>query len=292
MAPTESDKAAGLHQSGVTGGDGRDATTGSILAAARLASGRTLDDIADETRVPRRHLRAIELDQHDALPALPYTLGFVRSFARAVSLDAETLACRFRAETNKKPHTPTPSTLEPLDERRLPERSVVAATLIVLVVLVAGLSAWGAGVFDPSLPDTPLITATAPEMPIRLTPPSPAEAPDRLASLGGTAGEVAIVLTALEDVWVRVYDPASSSVPISRVMQAGERFEVPSDPRGLLLWTGKAGALEVRIDGALLPPLGGPVQTLRDIRLTPEGLRAQSGSFAQNNVSKVVSDQE
>jgi transcriptional regulator with XRE-family HTH domain len=287
MTPAEDEQA---EDAGMTIGAG--VTTGSLLGAARQASGRSIEQIADETRVPRRHLQAIENDEHDALPALPYAMGFVRSFARAVDLDPEMITARFRSETTKQPHVPRVSTLEPLDERRLPGRGVVFATLAGLVLVVAALSAWGAGVFDPAIPDAPLVTAEAPEQLARVAPPPPEMTPELMGSaptldVDGTAAVGAIVLTAKEDVWVRIYDPASSLVPISRVMMAGERFEVPSDPPGLLLWTGKAGALDVRVGDDQLLPLGGVAQTLRDVRLTPEALRALAAK-ANSNVSSGV----
>jgi hypothetical protein len=278
MTPADDEQAedsGASHEPGIT--------TGSMLGSARRASGRSIEQIADETRVPRRHLQALEDDEHDALPALPYAMGFVRSFARAVALDPEMIATRFRAETTKQPHVPRQSTLEPLDERRLPGRGVVAATLIGLVVVVAGLSAWGAGVFAPPLPDAPLVTAQAPEQLARVAPlPPELVAADAPPSNAAAAPAGTIVLTAKEDVWVRVYDPASSLVPISRVMMAGERFEVPADPPGLVLWTGRAGALDVQVGNDRLPPLGGLAQTLRDVRLTPEALRAQAAAASAN----------
>ena len=71
--------------------------TGAVLAAAREAAGIDLVDLARESRVPLRHLTAIEADSHASLPALPYTVGFVKTFARAVGLDPEALALQFRA---------------------------------------------------------------------------------------------------------------------------------------------------------------------------------------------------
>lgn len=280
--------AAAANPVGYAEAERSETTTGRLLRAARLASGRTIDDIADETRVPLRHLEAIEADEHDALPALPYALGFVRSFARAVDLDPETVTGRFRLETNKQPHSPRPSTLEPIDERRLPERGVVIITLLALSGVVAGLSAWGAGVFDPPAPDVPFITAAAPDFQARVAPrpPTLSVKNQKMPTVG------AVVITATEDVWVRIYDPASALVLISKVMQAGERFEVPADPPGLLLWTGKAGALEVRIGELLLPPLGKSAQTLRDIALTPDALRARSTAAFDADVAKAAPGQE
>lgn len=280
--------AGGAARAGDADGAG-ETTTGRLLMAARIRAGRTIEDIASETRVPMRHLRAIEADEHEALPALPYSQGFVRSFAAAVGLNGDALATRFRAETKKQPHVPRVAAIQPLDERRLPGRAVVIGSLAALVVLVAGLSAWSAGVFDAPVPDAPLVSAAAPARTPRVAPPPP-EVPEVAVDAVDAAPEAGeMVLTATEDVWVRVYDPASSLVPISRVMRAGERFAVPAEPQGLMLWTGKAGALEVRVGEALLPPLGGRNQTLRDIRLTPEALRAQAAAASAGAVSGVTS---
>ncbi len=284
MAPAEH----GRFDDGMTNaGEYAELSTGAALAAARMALGRTLEDIATETRVPKRHLRALEADEHDALPALPYAQGFVRSFARAVKLDPEAMANRFRAETSKQPHVPTPSTLEPLDERRLPAGGLVAATVIGLVILVAGLSAWGAGAFDPALPEVAgeaVVAESAPDRAVvdRAVVTGPAEAAfgTNLPAAGGDA----VVLTATADVWVRIYDPASKIVAMSGVMVPGQRFEVPTDPAGLMLWTGRAGALEVRVGGSLLPPLGALEQTLRAVSLDPKDLRGRPAAPAAAGV--------
>ena len=63
--------------------------TGAILAAAREAAGIDLIDLARDTRIPLRHLKSIEADSHATLPALPYSIGFVKTFAKAVGLDPE-----------------------------------------------------------------------------------------------------------------------------------------------------------------------------------------------------------
>ncbi len=254
-------------------------SVGRLLTGAREALGRSLEDIASETRVPLRHLRALEADEHDALPALPYAQGFVRSYARAVKLDPETTAARFRAETSKQPHVPSVSTLEPLDERRLPSSALVIGTLVALVVLLAGLSAWGAGAFDAPLPDTAPVVAVVEPEPVAAVPGA---APEPIAAAPAAPGTAVVpasgpvVLEATEDVWVRIYDPQSKTVAMSGVMAPGERFAVPAEPAGLMLWTGKAGALRVTIGGVVIPPLGGPVQTLRAVSLAPDDLRARA----------------
>jgi cytoskeleton protein RodZ len=252
--------------------------TGTMLANARAAAGLELSDIARDTRVPLRHLKALEEDRHDELPALPYAIGFVKSFARAVGLDPETVAGQFRAETSKGAHVPSMGTLEPLDERRLPSQALVYGSVALVIAVIAGLSAWGAGAFDPP-PPAAIETASAP-------PPAPAAvetapAAVAVAAAGAPAPAIAasgpVVLTAREDVWLKVYDGATKTSVMTGTLAAGQSFSVPATP-GLQLWTGKAGALDVTIGGRPIPPLGGPVETVKNISLAPADLLARQAA--------------
>lgn len=259
--------------------------TGAVLTAARNAAGIDLVDLARDTRIPLRHLKAIEADSHASLPALPYTIGFVKTFAKAVGLDPEAVAAQFRSETSKLAHVPSLPSLEPLDERRLPSRGLVGTSLAIIVLIIAGLSAWGAGLFDPALPTAPVIVAapspapasevTAPTGDVGVAAPAPAPvaAATQPAAVPG-AGPV--VLTANEDVWIKIYDRTTRTSAKIGILKAGESFAVPIDPPGLQLWTGKAGALTVTVNGKPIPPLGGPVQTVRDVSLAPADLLARA----------------
>ncbi len=56
-------------------------SVGERLRAAREEKGLSLEDIAAQTRIPRRHLESIEAGDWDRLPAPTYTIGFARSYA-------------------------------------------------------------------------------------------------------------------------------------------------------------------------------------------------------------------
>ncbi|MBC7520221.1 MAG: helix-turn-helix domain-containing protein [Sandarakinorhabdus sp.] len=258
--------------------------TGAMLAAARVAAGLELADIARETRVPLRHLKALEADSHDELPALPYAIGFVKSFARAVGLDPEAVVSQFRAETSKSAHIPTSVSMEPLDERRLPSRLLVIASVVVVIGIIASLSAWGSGAFD--APGAVITAAPAAAPPVVVPTPSPAVAavvdPAAVPVAGAPAGAPIVggpvVLKAREDVWIKIYDKTTRTSVKTGTLAAGESFTVPADPPGLLLWTGKAGALDVTIAGRPIAPLGGMVETVRDVSLAPADLIARQAA--------------
>jgi cytoskeletal protein RodZ len=71
---------------------------GSALKQAREALGLSLDDIAETTKVRARHLSAIETAELDQLPSRPFTIGYVRAYAKALGLDADATAARYRTE--------------------------------------------------------------------------------------------------------------------------------------------------------------------------------------------------
>lgn len=85
-------------------------------------------------------------------------------------------------------------------------------------------------------------------------------------------------MTASEDAWIRVtaVDPATGKVVTVKtgVLAKGERFAPPPVP-GLRLWTGRAGALAITVDGRAIPPLGGPVETVKNVSLDAADLRAR-----------------
>ena len=64
---------------------------GEILRQARLKKGKTLEEIAEETKIRVRYLQAIEEGNLDILPGHFYTRGFIKSYAEALGLDPDIL---------------------------------------------------------------------------------------------------------------------------------------------------------------------------------------------------------
>jgi len=82
---------------------------GAALRTARQTLGLSLLEISESTRVRERHLTAIEAGQIDQLPSRPFTIGYVRAYAKTLGLDADATAARYRAEfpsPDDELHTP------------------------------------------------------------------------------------------------------------------------------------------------------------------------------------------
>lgn len=270
---------------------------GERLRRARVEKGLELVDIARETRVPLRHLAALEGDAHDSLPALTYSIGFVKTFARAVGLPPEEVAAQFKAETSKVAHVPQTMPLEPLDESRVPPRGIVVAMLIAVVVIIAGVWAYGSGMFQREpMPPAPVEMASPDEPPSEEDVTAEAAVPAPAGDIGVPPATPAVdaagvplpldpaavpaggpvVITATTEVWIKVYDAAQQTVKMG-ILQPGESYAVPADRGDLQLWTGRAGALRITVNGRPIPPLGGPEQTVQDVSLAPAALLARGG---------------
>jgi len=62
---------------------------GTRLRRARLFRGYEIDDISDATKVSSAHLRNIEDENFDDLPADVYVRGFVTAYAQTIGLDSK-----------------------------------------------------------------------------------------------------------------------------------------------------------------------------------------------------------
>jgi hypothetical protein len=66
--------------------------TGEMLRRVRESRGLTLQQIADRTKVTRRHLESIECDRYPMLPAPVYLRGIIMSLAKELRLDGQKVA--------------------------------------------------------------------------------------------------------------------------------------------------------------------------------------------------------
>jgi cytoskeleton protein RodZ len=90
------------------------------------------------------------------------------------------------------------------------------------------------------------------------------------ASANGTI-KGRIVIRANSDSWVQVRAGDSATL-MTRVMRSGDTYVVP-DRKGLKLFTGNAGALDILVDGQPAPKLGPIGKIARNVRLEPKLLR-------------------
>lgn len=114
--------------------------------------------------------------------------------------------------------------------------------------------------------------AVEPQQTEASTVPAAETAAAQPATTAAPAGD-GIVIRAVESSWVQITDPASGEVVFTGLMNPGTSFDVPSRS-GLLLDTGNAGAIDIFVDGATVPKLGGVGSVRKGVALDRERLLA------------------
>ena len=149
-------------------------TVGQELKSARERMGMTLSELAAETRVPMRHMESIEQSEFSALPGHTYTVGFVRSYARALGLDDVAVVNALRAELSSGGHERYEAPLQnydPTDPARVPSKTLAWTAAAVAALVLAGYLIFRSYALAPTaMPQTPALVATTAPAPTASNP--------------------------------------------------------------------------------------------------------------------------
>jgi cytoskeleton protein RodZ len=254
-------------------------TVGSALRAARLRLGEDIRTVAGALKIRQVHLQALEDCRYDDLPGRPYALGFVRSYAAYLGLDADHAIQRYKEETTPKEPVEDLDFPEPDVEDRMPQGSLVVIALLLVGAIIGGLylsqavdrmlaeranggplpdddfSVAEQGAADPA-PITPILPGGRGLQPAgeasegaNLSQPVQPLGPLPPQVFGDLSDDVRITIHALDNAWLRVDDPVDGAVLIQTALRAGDSFRVPNRP-GLVMSARNAGGLEIFVDGA------------------------------------------
>jgi cytoskeleton protein RodZ len=240
-------------------------TVGEQLHAARTEKGLTLNEVAAQTRIPMRHLEAIERSDFGALPGSTYSLGFTKAYARYVGLDSVKLSEELRIELSQGGHAgfaPATPSYEPTDPSRVPPRWLAWTAAAIAVVGLIGYLAWRNFAF--SADADPATVADKPAAVQKAVAPAAKAVP--------TGG--AVVLTANDAVWLKIYDAENKRI-FENEMKAGDSFTVPADANNPMILTGRPQAISVTVGGQAVPALGEPDKTIKDVGVSSAALLAR-----------------
>ena len=94
----------------------------------------SLQEVSAMTRIPVPMLQSLESEAYEQMPADVFVRGFIKSYARAIGLDEQSLVGTFDAS-----HVPAPSTVIRRPRAQKPAHLVMAlsaATVFALILLV------------------------------------------------------------------------------------------------------------------------------------------------------------
>lgn len=259
---------------------------GEILRRTRVYYGLSLEQLQAALCIRMAYLEAIENGDLGSLPGRTYAIGFVRTYAEYLQLDAEQVVRLFKNQyvgNNNRPELYFPAAAS---ESKLPNRYIVASSLAALVALVVGWSVIGGSDDSPAKRGVPAvpenlkieIAARKEALPLLdavvLNAIEPAvgdmtgENEDQ-AGPSSVRNDIAIHMK--DSVWIEIRREEDGHIHVSQVFREGDYYELPAE-EGLVMDTGNAGALEIHIGERVLPRLGETGDVMRAVSLAPASL--------------------
>lgn len=249
---------------------------GAQLRAAREAAGMEVEQVAAETRIPQRHLVAIERGDFAALPSRTYAIGFTRTYARLLGLDERTVLDQVRAElaTSQSERPAQPAKFEPGDPARVPGRGLAWFAVLATVLLIGGIIAFYRSYLSPGMGPAPLTAPSA-------TTAAAGQAGQRARTVApqpAVAGPVVFTST-MDGTWVKFYE-ADGERLYEAQMNRGDSYTLPADAEGPQVWTGRPYALAITVGGKPIPALSDKDEIIRDVPVSAAALLARGSGAA------------
>jgi len=245
---------------------------GSDLAAAREASGLTLDDIAERTRVRRTVIERIEADDFSLCGGDVYARGHIRTIAGVVGTDPVPLVAEF--DRLHAPHGPSATEVFEADmstqrERRGPNWTAAMAAALVVVAVIAVFEVAHGGTSSTAGRSTTshsaLPTGTG-STPTTSTPPvtsTPSPSPTVIAKVPPSAQGVTVRLEVTTGkTWISA---TSSGGKVFEGLLSTGAVKVFTDASLVKIVIGNAGAVRLSVNGV---DVGTPGTTGQVVRLS------------------------
>lgn len=261
-----------------------DMPVGEILRRTRVHYGQSLEQVEVVLRIRASQLEALEQGDISKLPGRVYAIGFVRSYSEYLGLDGDKMVHLFKEQSVGKQKKPDLSFPVPASESKVPNLAIIGGSLFGVVVLIGFVVFLMFPKADkneiPAVPDT--LTKSqlneAPALVETQQPPATATTTvDATAAEGIPAEEAVlpantnrIIIEVKESSWVEIKN-ASGAAILRQVLKPGDIYLVPNE-EGLVMATGNAGGLNIKVDGKEIGKFGETGQIKRKVMLNPDTL--------------------
>jgi len=278
------------------------ATAGALLGAAREASGLSIDAVAQQLKLAPRQVRALEEDDYTHLPGRTFVRGFVRSYARVVHLDPDTVVGALPAGAavpaleapTLQQTAPTMGELPTTDHSKPAWARWAIPLTLAVIVAVAAVYEWmrPAGVarqapgneavavespvatgVPPGAPGTPLSNPLVAGKPATVPPAEPAQASMSTPTPAATAPTPATAAAA-----------SGAEQPITITFRDFSWTEIRDRDGRLLLSGMNPGGTTQSLSGT--PPFDIVIGNAADVRLTYKGSPVDLAPHTRQSVAR------
>jgi cytoskeletal protein RodZ len=270
---------------------------GASFKQARESKGISLDQIASETRISTRFLRAIEAEEFHLLPGGIFNRGFVRAYAEKVGLDPDQAVAEYERLAEDRPAEGTPDTKpEPEKKQHRLYPIAIGALILLIIVFYVVTRESGHTAQTASTPAAPATTATNPppspspapaaETPTtppaavepapakpEVTPPSPPPAAPTVAPAPApapSAQAITLDLEAHEETWIKVITDGTSA-DAGEILAPGTTRKFTAQNK-MEISIGNAGGVAMKLNDKAMKAVGKSGQ-VRTIKITPDTIK-------------------
>ena len=250
-------------------------TIGEMLKNARIKQNKSIEEIAEELCVRKFYLNAIENMDIANMPPMPYSLGFVRSYAKLLGLNSDRIVASYKQVITGEDETPPHN--ESRTEISTPKLKHFIFGIIGLALLAAAWSVFPTTSKFEDVVVTENDTATVPEPLIISEAEETEETADKSSEKTSEDSEVKTEETSKEAATEKADDKAEKKetltekvvlpqmklvlngpswlelkqgqkVLLSGIYNKGYKYDIPSE-EGLIITVGKPGNVRFLLDG-------------------------------------------
>lgn len=257
---------------------------GTLLKNVRLEKGLKLVDIAKTLCIRKQYLEAIEDNNYNEIPAFPYGIGFIRSYANFLGLNSENITELYKEETAVE-DSPKIIVNEDPANSNMPGFIYLVISVVAMIVIYGIWKIWNNEnndindnntyvaeevsndnndivVIEETNIDSDVATDTSSENietpeesnftnkttdNIESTPiQQQSQTKEDVKSETLVIPEKGIFIEVLEESWIEV--KTDTKLYLSKVLHAGDSYKLPNDA-GLILSVGKLGGVNIYVNG-------------------------------------------
>lgn len=238
-------------------------TIGALLRSTRLSQKKTIENVCKALCIRKIYIKAIEESDFNELTPIPYGVGFVRSYANYLGLNADRIVQCYKEEAMPTTHQPvtTCKIVKKHSPVNVPNRKqILGGVGVFLAFYILWL------IFSPKPQEPEVLTAepetiaevqmeeeqTLPMVEVEAETLTPEENPVLSAEPEEVAEEPVdtqasrVVLKVTGESWIEVRD--DERVYLTGIYKKGFVFNVP-DKSGIRLSIGRFNDVDVYIDG-------------------------------------------
>jgi len=264
------------------------ATFGEELKREREIRGISLKEIADDTKISKRFLEAIERNDHKTLPAPVFTRGFVRQYARYLGLNTEEMVNRYNFAAAGDDRIEKSAHLErlvqpPVIFEKPPVRKGIPPVyarvdrniyITIAIVIALALVGWWAFRFKQQRNSEQAEAAAHPLIAVSSTVAEAKPQPAPPVQVATNPDTLRLTVDVNDDSWITL--EADGKTIVSDELKAGEHHTYEAKDRFRFRTVGNAGGVAVTFNDVRVPALGRDRQVIHDRTFDREWLQAHA----------------